>query len=82
MTAQNIVILPGTCESRVAQVLQEALRQVLLAQVGAKPRMRDALTELQHILEDQIAGLANAAEDDKADGEIAAVWDDDDEMVA
>ena len=33
--------------------------------------MHDALTELDYILEDQIAALANAIDDDKAD---AATW--------
>jgi hypothetical protein len=41
---------------------------------SAGPRMQDALTELDNILKDQIAALANAIDDDKADAEAAAIW--------
>jgi hypothetical protein len=34
--------------------------------------MRDALTELDYVLEDQLAALANAIDDDKADAEAPA----------
>ena len=36
-----------------------------------RPRTREALTELDYILEDQVAALADATDDDKAD---AATW--------
>ena len=36
-----------------------------------RPRTREALTELDYILEDQVAALADATDDDKAD---AAAW--------
>ena len=38
----------------------------------AAPRMHEALTELDYILEDQVAALANAIDDDKADA--SATW--------
>ena len=42
-----------------------------MAQATAAPRMQDALTALEDALADQIAALANAAEDDKADAEAS-----------
>ena len=45
-----------------------------MAQADARPRMHDVLTELDYILQDQIAAIANAAEDDKADAEMESVW--------
>ena len=53
--------------SRVTQLLELAREQVLVAKALAAPRMHETLTELDYILEDQIAALANAIEDDKAD---------------
>ena len=40
---------------------------------AAAPRMHDALTELDYILEDQLAALANAIDDDNADAEADPV---------
>jgi hypothetical protein len=67
--------LVGDYESRVAQLLDLARQQVRRAQTVAAPRMHDALTELDYILEDQIAALSNATEDDKTDMETADAWD-------
>ena len=75
MAQQTIVTLTGTYESRLAQLLRATRHQARLAQADARPRMHDALTELDYILQDQIAAIANAAEDDKADAEMEAVWD-------
>ena len=74
MQQQNTVTLTRTYENRIAQLLRAARHQARLAQAGAGPRMWDALTELDHILEDQIVGLANAAVDDKSDAELAGTW--------
>ena len=63
--------LTGDHESRVTHLLELARQQVRVAKSLAAPRMHDALTELDYILEDQIAALANAIDDDKADG---ATW--------
>jgi hypothetical protein len=57
--------LAGDYESRVAR------QQVRLAKGVAAPRMHDALTELDYVLEDQLAALANAVDDDKADAEAS-----------
>ncbi len=74
MAQQITVTLTGTYESRVTQLLRAARHQARLAQADARPRMHDALTELDYILQDQIAAIANAAEDDKADAEMEVVW--------
>jgi hypothetical protein len=75
MAPQDTVVLTGTYESRVAQLLQVVRHQARLAQADAMPRLHDALTELDYILEDQIVAIANAALDDKADGEeMASIW--------
>jgi hypothetical protein len=66
--------LVGDYESRVTQLLDLARQQARLAKGIAAPRMHDALTELDCILEDQLAALANAIDDDKADAEAAAIW--------
>lgn len=71
MTQQNMVLFSGTSEGHLAQLLQAARNQARLTQGAAGPRVREALTELDYILEDQIAALANAVDDDKAD---AASW--------
>jgi hypothetical protein len=68
--------LVGDYESRVTQLLDLARQQVRPAQTVAAPRMHDALTELDYILEDQIAALSNATENDKADMEMADASDD------
>jgi Holliday junction resolvasome RuvABC DNA-binding subunit len=73
MAQQMTVTLTGSYES-VAQLLRAAHHQAWLAQADARPRMHDALTELDYILQDQIAAIANAAEDDKADAEMESVW--------
>ena len=67
MAPKDTVLLTGTYESRVAQLLKAARHQARLAQGGARPRMHDALTELDYILEDQIAALADAVKDDEVD---------------
>jgi hypothetical protein len=54
--------LAGDYESRVTQLLDLARQQVRLAKGVAAPRMHDALTELDYVLEDQLAALANAIE--------------------
>ena len=64
--------LAGDYESRVAQLIHLARQQVRLAKGVAAPRMHDALTELDYVLEDQLAALANAIDDDKADAEAPA----------
>lgn len=69
---QDTVTLSGPYEKRVTQLLQMARRQARIAQTTAEPRMQDALTELGYILEDQIAALADAAQDDRHDAEIRA----------
>jgi hypothetical protein len=74
MPQQHTVALTGTYDNRVAQLLRAARHQARLAQAGAGPRMWDALTELDHILEDQIVAIANAAVDDKSDAELAGTW--------
>ena len=66
--------LTGDDESRITQLLELARQQVRRRKGVAAPRMHDALTELDNILEDQIAALANALEDDKADAEASAAW--------
>ena len=74
MSQQNTVALTGNDENRVAEALRAARHQVWRAQAGAGPRMWDALKELDHILEDQIVAIANAAVDDKSDAELAGNW--------
>jgi hypothetical protein len=60
-----------TLTARVVRSLQLARQQVWTAQTEAAPRIHEALTELDNILEDQIAALANAAVDDKVDAKTA-----------
>ena len=62
MAKQDTVTLTGSYENRVAQLLRAARHQARLAQTGEGPRMWDALTELDYILEDQIVAVANASE--------------------
>ena len=64
--------LASDYESRVAQLLDLARQQVRLAKGVAAPRTHDVLTELDYILEDQLAALANAIDNDKADAEAPA----------
>jgi len=66
--------LSGDHESRVTQLLQLTRHQVRVAQATAAPRMYEALTALDHILEDQITALANAVVDDRIDAETASDW--------
>jgi hypothetical protein len=63
------VTLTGTYESRIAQLLRAARNQARLAQAGARPRTRDALTELEDTLSDQLGALESAADADLADAE-------------
>ena len=63
--------LVGDHESRVTQLLELARQQARFAKALAAPRTREALTALDYILEDQVAALADATDDDKAD---AAAW--------
>jgi hypothetical protein len=63
----EILSLSGDHESRVKQLLQVTRRQLQVAQTTAAPRMLEALAELDNILEDQIAALADAIKDDEID---------------
>ena len=63
--------LSGDPESRVAQLLQLARHQARVAQASAAPRAQDALADLEDTLSDQLAALANAADDDRADAEAS-----------
>ena len=74
--SKNSVARTGINENRVTQALRAARQQVRLAQAGAGRRMQDVLTELDHILEDQIVAIANAAVDDSSDAELAGNWPD------
>jgi hypothetical protein len=65
----NTFTLAGDYESSVTQLLDLARQQVRLAKGLAAPRMHDALTELDYVLEDQLAALANAIDDERADAE-------------
>ena len=71
-------VLSGDDESRLVQLLELARHQARVAQASAAPRMQDALTELEDALADELAALANAAEDDKADaealGDVGRSW--------
>jgi hypothetical protein len=69
MTHQETVTLTGTYESHVAQLLRAARHQARLAQAGARPRMQDALTELEDALSEQLGALESAADADMADAE-------------
>jgi|SRR5271170_2374610 hypothetical protein len=73
MTLRNSVpdtfTLSGDDKSRLTQLLELAQHQARVAQAAAAPRMQDALTVLEDAIADQIAALANATEDDKADTE-------------
>ncbi len=69
MAHQETVTLTGTYESRVAQLLRAARHQARLAQAAARPRMQDALTELEDALSDQLGALESAADADLADAE-------------
>jgi hypothetical protein len=69
MAQQDTVTLTGTYESRVAQLLRAARHQARVAQAGARPRMQDALSELEDMLSDQLGALQCAAEADVADAE-------------
>jgi hypothetical protein len=70
----EIFSLSGDRESRVTQLLEMTRHQVRGAQITAAPRMYEALTELDNILEDQIAALANAVVDDEIDAKSASDW--------
>ena len=70
-SAPDTFTLGGDHESRVTQLLELARQQARVANALLRPRTREALTELDYILEDQVAALADATDDDKAD---AATW--------
>ena len=59
-SAPDTFTLVGDYESRVTQLLELARQQARVAKALAAPRMHEALTELDYILEDQIAALASA----------------------
>ena len=63
--------LSGDNESRIAQLLRITQHQIRVAQIAARPRMQDALTDLEDTLSDQLAALEHAAEDDKFDAEAS-----------
>ena len=63
--------LSGDNESRIAQLLRITQHQVRVAQIAARPRMQDALTDLEDTLSDQLAALEHAAEDDQFDAEAS-----------
>jgi hypothetical protein len=63
--------LSGDYESRVAQLLRITQHQVRVAQIAGRPRMQDALTDLEDTLSDQLAALEHAAEDDRQDAEAS-----------
>ena len=69
MAHEETVTLTGTYQSRVAQLLRAARHQTRLAQAGARPRMQDALTELEDALSEHLAALDSAADADLADAE-------------
>ena len=69
MGIEEKVAVAGDSGRRVVELLQMARHYVRVAQSDARPRMQDALTELEDMLTDQLAALANAEEDDKADAE-------------
>jgi hypothetical protein len=66
--------LAANYKSQVMQLLDLARQKVRVAKGLAAPRMHDALTELDYILEDQLAALANAIDNDNADAEASATW--------
>jgi hypothetical protein len=67
----NTFTLAGDYESSVTQLLDLARQLARLAKGLAAPRMHDALTELDYVLEDQLAALANAIDDERADAEAS-----------
>ena len=69
MSMEDNLALAGSFEDRLVQLLRTARHYARVAQSEARPRMQDALTELEDSLSDQLASLANAEEDDKADAE-------------
>jgi hypothetical protein len=69
MAQQDTVTLTGTYESHVAQLLRAARHQARVAQAGARPRMQDALSELEDMLSDQLGALECATDADVADAE-------------
>jgi hypothetical protein len=69
MAMEDNIALAGNSEARVVQLLRMARHYARVAQLEARPRKQDALTELEDTLADQLASLENADEDDKADAE-------------
>ena len=67
----NTFTLSGDNESRIAQLLRITQHQVRVALIAARPRMQDALADLEDTLSDQLAALEHAAEDDKLDAEAS-----------
>lgn len=58
MGMEDNVALIGNPDDRVVQLLWMARRYARLAQLDARPRKQDALTELEDIVMDQLAALA------------------------
>jgi hypothetical protein len=71
MASQITLTLTGDRENRVAQLLRLAQHEARFAQATAAPRLRGALQDLEDALSDQLAILADAADDDRADEETS-----------
>jgi hypothetical protein len=69
MEMDDTVTLHVHCDRRIAQLLRATRHYAWVAQLGARPRMQDALTQLKDTLSDQLAALENAEDDDKSDAE-------------
>ena len=69
MGMEDNVALIGNPDDRLVQLLRMARHYARLAQLDARPRKQDALTELEDVVTDQLAAPDNADEDDKADAE-------------
>ena len=63
--------MTGDSNQRVVELLRLTQEQARIAQRSATPRLQDALTDLEDMLSDCIAALANAAEDDTEDAEAS-----------
>jgi hypothetical protein len=66
---EDNIALAGYPEDRLVQLLRMARHYARVAQLEARPRKQDALTELEDTLADQLASLENADEDDKSEAE-------------
>ena len=69
MGMEDNIALAGNSEDRLVQLLRMARHYARVAQLEARPRKQDALTELEDTLADQLVSLENADEDDKSDAE-------------